>query len=123
MALQGSYDFKGITLSDAYLQVCSVCYHSQPTMNRELETDAVYDEDGNILTEPVYKNIWTKSSGIDCTVKVFKDKETRDAKPNGEITQFSFSFNGSLAASAKNHVKQAYVALKENEKYKDYTNV
>jgi hypothetical protein len=52
---------------------------------------------------------------------VFKDQETRDLDPNGQIMSFSFNFDGSLTASAKNHVKQAYQALKAEEKYKDYT--
>jgi hypothetical protein len=123
MAIKGSYDFKGITISDAYLQVSSVCYHSHSSVSKELETDAVYDEDGNILAEPVYKDVWTKHSGSNCEVMVFKDQETRDLDPNGQIMSFSFNFDGSLTASAKNHVKQAYQALKAEEKYKDYTDV
>ena len=78
MAIKGSNDFKGITLSDAYLQVSSVCYQSHSSISKELETDAVYDEDGNIQAEPVYKDVWTKRSGSNCEVKVFKDQEARD---------------------------------------------
>ena len=123
MALKGAYNFKGIALSDAYLQASSLnCnFHSSSVQN--LKTAAVYESDGSIKTEAVYDTVWTKEPNTNVSVKVFKDKATRDADPTSQLTEFGFKFTGSLADSAKNHIKQAYVALKADDKYKDYTDV
>jgi len=123
MALQGLYNFKGVEISEAYLQVSNLnCnfYHDGKT---KLKTAATYNEDGSVKTADVYEMEWTKNENTHVAVKVFKDKATRDADPTGNVTEFSFNFIGSLAASAKNHVKQAYEALKADDKYKDYTDV
>ena len=120
MALKGSYDFKGITISDAYLQVGSVNCYLNSHSTQELKTAAVYNSDGTLKTEAVYEEVWKKQPNCSCQIKVFKDKATRDASPNNQITEFGFSFPGSFVDSAKNHVKQAYVALKADDKYKDY---
>jgi len=123
MGLKGAYNFKGIELSDAYLQIISInCnYHSLPSKN--LKSAAVYNSDGSLKTEAVYETIWAKSPNSNFNVRVFKDKATRDANPNSQLTEFAFNFTGSVADSAKNHIKQAYVALKADDKYKDYTDV
>ena len=123
MGLKGAYNFKGIALSDAYLQASGLnCnFHSSSLQN--LKTAAVYNSDGSLKTEAVYETVWTKESSTSVSVKVFKDKAARDADPDSQLTEFGFSFGGSLADSAKNHVKQAYVALKADDKYKDYTDV
>ena len=123
MGLKGKYNFKGIELSDAYLQIISInCnYHSIPSQN--LKTSAVYNSDGSLKTEEVYEKTWEKSPNSSVNIKVFKDKATRDANPDSQLTELGFSFTGSLADSAKNHIKQAYVALKADDKYKDYTDV
>lgn len=120
MALKGSYDFKGITISDAYLQVGSINCYLNSNSKQELKTAAVYNSDGSLKTEAVYEDVWEKAPSTSCMVKVFKDKATRDASPINYITEFSFGFPGSFVDSAKNHVKQAYVALKADDKYKDY---
>ena len=96
-------------------------YYSNSSQN--LKTAAVYNSDGSLKTEAVYETIWAKMPRSNASVKVFKDKATRDANPNSQLTEFGFDFTGSLADSAKNHVKQAYVALKADDKYKDYTDV
>ena len=123
MGLKGNYNFKGIELSDAYLQVGSIncTFHSSST--QVLKTSATYNEDGSQKTAAVYDTVWTKSPSSQVNVKVFKDKATRDANPNSQLTEFGFAFTGSLTSSAKNHVKQAYVALKADDKYKNYTDV
>ena len=123
MGLKGLYNFKGIELSDAYLQISSIScnYHSIPSQN--LKSAAVYNSDGSLKTEAVYETIWTKSPNSNVGVKLFKDKATRDANPDSQLTEFVFNFTESVADSAKNHVKQAYVALKADDKYKDYTDV
>lgn len=123
MGLKGAYNFKGIALSDAYLQVGSINCTYYSTSSQNLKTAAVYNSDGSLKTEAVYETVWTKSPSSNVSVKVFKDKATRDADPNSQLTEFSFIFTGSVADSAKNHVKQAYVALKADDKYKDYTDV
>jgi hypothetical protein len=123
MGLKGSYDFKGITISDAYLQVTSVSCDISSQSKEELKDEAVYNSDGTIKTEAVYQTTWTKQPYFSYKVKVFKDKELRDENPNGSLTEFSSSFVGSLAATAKNPVKQAYEALKLKDEYKDYTDV
>ncbi len=124
MGLQGSYNFKGITLSEAYLQVSSVNIHFAANSARELKTAAVYNSDGSVKTEAVYETTWAKTANNSYTVKVFKDKASKDAGPaQNELDTFQMNFEASLADSAKNHVKQAYVALKADDKYKDYTDV
>jgi len=123
MGLKGAYNFKGIALSDAYLQVGNINCSYNSSSSQNLKTAAVYNPDGSLKTEAVYETIWTKSPNSNVGVKVFKDKAARDANPNSQLTEFGFGFTASVADSAKNHVKQAYVALKADDKYKDYTDV
>ena len=120
MALQGKYTWKGIDLDEAYIVVKDVNASSNYTTITKLKTEAEYNDDGTIKTEAVYEEVWKKEPNCSCQIKVFKDKATRDASPNDQITEFGFSFPGSFVDSAKNHVKQAYVALKADDKYKDY---
>jgi len=123
MGLKGAYNFKGIALSDAYLQVGSVNCNYYSSSSQNLKTAAVYNSDGSLKTEAVYETIWAKAPASNASVKVFKDKATRDADPNSQLTEFSFNFTDSVADSAKNHVNQAYVALKAQEAYENYTDV
>ena len=123
MGLQGNYNFKGIDLSEAYLQVGNINCNLYSSSSQDLKIPAVYNSDGTIKTEAVYETTWKKSPSSNASVRVFKDKETRDANPNSQITEFAFAFTSSLAATAKNHVKQAYEALKLKDEYKDYTDV
>ena len=124
MALQVSYNFKGITISEAYLQVASINTNFDGAASNELKTAAVYNADGSVKTEAVYEITWTKTSHNSCSVKVFKDKASKDAGPTqNHLESFQINFEASLADSAKNHVKQAYIALKAEDKYKDYTDV
>jgi hypothetical protein len=58
--------------------------------------------------------------GIEVTdANVYKDKAARDANPNSHICSVSGSFDMDLKDSAKNPVKQAYVAAKAMDLYKD----
>tara|TARA_R110001606_G_scaffold278703_1_gene427187 strand:- start:403 stop:774 length:372 start_codon:yes stop_codon:yes gene_type:complete len=123
MGLQGSYNFKGIALSDAYLQVGGVKCDYESNSSQSVKTPPVYNSDGSIETDAVYETVWLKAPTSSVRVKVFKDKAIRDANPYSQLTEFVFTFNGSVAASAKNHVKQAYIALKEEDKYKEFTDV
>ena len=123
MGLKGAYNFKGIALTDAYLQVSNINCNYYYTSSQNLKTAAVYNSDGSLKTEAVYEDVWVKTPSSHASVKVFKDQATRNADPNSQLTEFSFIFTESTADTAKNHVKQAYVALKADDKYKDYTNV
>lgn len=123
MAIQGSHIFKGITLSDAYLQVTSFDYTLHSQKETSIKTPAVLEADGKVKTEAVYETKWVKKPNSQCLVRVFKDKAARDADANGHITDFIFSFELKTTASAKNPIKQAYEALKVVEDYKDYTDV
>ena len=86
MALKGSYDFKGITISDAYLQVVSVACNVINDSKEEVKDAAVYNSDGTLKTEAVYETTWTKIPYFSYSVKVFKDKELKDKNPNEYIT-------------------------------------
>ena len=123
MGLKGAYNFKGIALSDAYLRVSSLNCHFESSSKQQVKTAAVYESDGSLKTAAVFETIWTKEPHSTISVKVFKDKAARDSAPDDQLTEFQFGFVGSLTDSAKNHVKQAYVALKADDKYKDYTDV
>tara|TARA_R100001463_G_scaffold127324_1_gene185371 strand:+ start:270 stop:644 length:375 start_codon:yes stop_codon:yes gene_type:complete len=124
MALQGMYTWKGIELSDAYLQITNFTYALHSQFETSVKTPAVMEEDGvTIKTEAVYESKWVKKPFSECVVKVFKDKSARDADPNGHVSDFRFNLELKLTASAKNPIKQAYEALKVVDKYKDYTDV
>lgn len=123
MALQGTYDYKGLTVASAYLQVTSFHYELNQAKESVLKTQPVLDEDGTILEHATFEDQWIKSKDATCFVRVFKDKESREENPHAFIEAFDFSFEVSLAATAKNHLKQAYAALKKIDAYKDYTDV
>ena len=123
MALQGAYDFKGITLSEAYLYVSHFTYNVSCIKESVIKTAAVLFEDGSVKTEAVYELQWVKKPYSNISVQVFKDKATKDADPNNNFTSFGFDFAGEVTDVSKNHIKQAYVALKADDKYKDYTDV
>ena len=124
MALKGSYDFKGINISEAYLQVCSFNYFLDHSYESSVKTPAVMEADGlTIKTEAVYESNWVKKPKTECLIKVFKDKAKRDLEPFSSIEDFVFKLTLSIADSAKNPIKQAYTALKADDRFKDYTDV
>ena len=125
MALKGSYVYKGITLSDAYVKVTNVGYSSDEYTNNQLKTAAVYNSDGSIKTEAVYEDVIVKRTQGNYTAKVWKDKAHRDTagKYSDDFASVSGSFVMGIGASAKNPVVQAYVAMKAEDKWKDYTDV
>ena len=123
MAIQGSYDFKGITLSDSYIKITNTSY-SQDIRSEDYEkTAAVYNSDGTIKTPAVTDTRFVVSNLGSCTALVFKNKATRDADPHNYITTINFSYPVVVAASGKNPVKQAYDYIKTTDAYKDYTDV
>jgi len=124
MGLKGAYNFKGIELSDAYLQVTNFTYALNSSLNTVITTPVVMEADGvTIKTEAVYSGVWVKQQISECVVKVFKDKATRDANPNSNIEEFNFKLQLSIASGAVNPIEQAYVALKADSRYEDYTDV
>jgi len=125
MALKGSYVYKGITLSDAYVKVTNVSYSTNEYTSNQLKTAAVYNSDGSIKTEPVYEDAIVKQNQGNYTAKIWKDKAHRDAagKYNDDFASVSGSFVMGVGATAKNPVVQAYTAMKAEDTWKDYTDV
>ncbi len=125
MALKGSYVYKGITLSDAYVKVTNVGYSTNEHVNNQLKTAAVYNSDGSIKTEAVYEDVIVKQTQGNYTAKVWKDKAHRDTagKYGDNFEQVSGSFVMGVGATAKNPVIQAYTAMKAEDAWKDYTDV
>jgi hypothetical protein len=124
MAIQGSHTFKGIVLSDAYLQITSFDYMLHSQLETSVKTPAVMEEDGvTIKIEAIYETKWVKKPNSQCLVRVFKDKAARDEDANGHVSDFVFNFDLKINTSAKNPVIQGYEALKAIDAYKDYTDV
>jgi hypothetical protein len=125
MALKGSYNYKGITVSDAYVKVTNVSYSTNEYTKNQSKTAAVYNSDGSVKTEAVYEDVVVKTTPGNYTAKIWKDKAVRDAvgKYNDDFDTVSGSFTMSIVANAKNPVIQAYTAMKAEDAWKDYTDV
>ena len=125
MALKGSYDFKGLTISDAYVKIISVNYSTVETTTEQVKDAAVYNPDGSLKTEQTFEKVAKKTHYADYSAKIWKDKAVRDAagKYNEHLTSVNGQFQMSLVASAKNPLIQAYTAMKAEDKWKDYTDV
>jgi hypothetical protein len=119
MALKGSYDYKGITVSDAYVKITSVNWNCQSNSENYVKTAAVYNSDGSVKTPQVDDTRWVQTTVGNWHANVYKDKAARDANPNNQICSVSGSFDMDIKDSAKNPVKQAYVAAKTVDTYKD----
>ena len=123
MALQGSYNFKGIDISEAYVKI----YHvNWDTYSREETTEtspATYNEDGTIKKEAVFTTSWVDNSNCNYSARVYKDAAERESNPNNWIDTFSGSFEMAVNSTAKNSLKQAYEALKTLDAYSDCTDV
>ena len=124
MALQGSFTYKGIDISSAYLVVSYLNYSKSPQSSENEVTAAVYsEEDGTLVTPAVYETLWSDVLSINCDVKVYKDSAAKTANPNEFITTLHFSFTPSIAADADNFVAQAYNHINSLDDYSDYTDV
>ena len=53
MALKGSYDYKGITVSDAYVKITSVNWSCNSNSENYVKPAAVYNSDGTVKTPQV----------------------------------------------------------------------
>ena len=119
MALKGSYDYKGITVSDAYVKITSVNWSCGSNSEQYVKTAAVYNSDGTVKTPEVRDTRWVQTTAGHWQGYVYKDKAARDANPQNQICRVSGTFDMDLKDSAKNPVKQAYVAAKAMDLYKD----
>ena len=119
MALKGSYDYKGITVSDAYVKISSVNWSCNSSSENYVKTAAVFNSDGTVKTPQVDDTRWVQTTVGNWHANVYKDKAARDANPNNHICSVSGSFDMDLKDSAKNPVKQAYIAAKTVATYKD----
>jgi len=123
MALKGKYNFKGIEINEAYIKVDNVNYSTMYDLKTTEKTAAVYNSDGSVKTAAVMEENWTEKSPANYSCKIYKDKAQRDSNPNNWLTEIYGQFEISKGSSAKNPVIQAYVALKADDKYKDYADV
>ena len=119
MALKGKYDYKGIEVADAYVKISSVNWSCNNNSENYVKTAAVYNSDGTIKTPEVQSTRWVQNTVGNWHANVYKDKAASDANPNSQICSISGNFDMDLKDSAKNPVKQAYVAAKAIDLYKD----
>ena len=123
MALKGAYNYKGIAISDAYVKINNVSYSCNSNSVTTEKTPAVYNSDGTVKTEKVMETNWVETANSNYSASVYKDKAARDADPYSSITNISGSITMSVAASGKNPLNQAYLALKAEDAYTDYTDI
>ena len=119
MALKGAYDYKGIAISDAYIIITNVNWSCNSNSETYVKTAAKYNEDGTIKSAEVKDTRWVQTTSGNWHANVYKNKAARDANPNQVIDGCGGSFEIDLKDSAKNPVKQAYVAAKTVDTYKD----
>ena len=123
MALQGSYTFKGIVLSEAYVMVSDFQTRKSINSSQNLVSSATYNSDGTIDQEAVYETVYSSVINCNGSVKIYKDAAAKTANPNDSIVSEGFSFTGDVSADADNAVIQAYTHLKTLDKYDGYTDV
>lgn len=123
MALQGDYNFKGISLNEAYIKISRVDYNTTEESQRQLITAATYNEDGSLNEEAVYEDTVVKKHRGTFSAKVYKDKAARDENYDSFLEEIYGSFSVAINSTAKNPVIQAYNALKAQDAYADYTDV
>ena len=123
MALKGSYNYKGIDLSDAYVKITGVTWSTKYVKENYIKKEAVLDNNGSIIEPEVMGIRWVDVTTGSWTAAIHKDKDARDSNPGNSFCTVFGNFDMDLKATAKNPVKQAYVYLKSTEAYKDYTDV
>ena len=119
MALKGKYDYKGIEVANAYVKISNVNWSCNSNSENYVKTAAVYNSDGTVKTPEVRADKWVQTNIGNWHANVYKDKAARDANPHDHICSISGSFDVDLKDTAKNPVKQAYVAAKAMALYKD----
>lgn len=123
MALQGSYTFKGIVLSEAYVMVSEVQTAKSINSTQNLVSAATYNSDGTIDQEAVYETVYTSVINCQGSVKIYKDAASKASNPHEVILAEGFNFTGDVSTDADNAIKQAYTHLKTLDKYEGYTDV
>jgi len=123
MALQGSYTFKGIVLSEAYLMVSDVQTTKSFNSTQNLVSSATYNSDGTIDQQAVYEKVYGSTVHCSGSIKIYKDNAAKTSNPEEYIGSDYFSFTGDVGADADNVVTQAYTHLKTLDKYDGYTDV
>lgn len=123
MALQGSYNFKGIDISEAYVKINSINWNTNSREETTETSPITYNEDGTIKKEAVFTTSWVDYSNCNYSARVYKDATERESNPNNWIDSINGSFVMAVNSTAKNSVKQAYEALKTLDAYSDYTDV
>ena len=119
MALKGAYDYKGIAISDAYIKITNVNWSCNSNSETYVKTAAKYNEDGTVKSAEVTDTRWVQTTSGNWHANVYKNKAARDANPQQTIDSCGGSFEMDLKDAAKNPVKQAYVAAKTVDTYKD----
>ena len=119
MALEGKFIWKGIEIPDAYILVqhanCTVVWN----ISQVVKDEAVLNEDGTVKTPATYEEKIEKVLNGNYTAYVYKDKASKEAKPNDYVQAIYGVYIPKHTASAKNDVAQAYAALKATDACKD----
>ena len=121
MALKGAYNYKGIAISDAYVKITNVNWSCNSNSETYVKTAGKYNEDGTVKTAEVTDTRWVQTTSGNWHGNIYKDKAARDANPHNVIDSVGGNFVIDLKDSAKNPVKQAYVAAKTVDTCKDMT--
>ena len=105
MALKGTITYKGIAVADTHAVIIRASQDSYYSINQE---------DNSVI----------KTLSAYALVRFYKDKATYDADYNNNYDQKEIQFVPSVANGANlNIIKQAYVAMKAMDAYKDMTDV
>lgn len=123
MALQGSYTFKGIVLSEAYCAISDLNYSKKHNQSQNLVSEKTYNSDGSIDQEAVFESVYSSYISSFFTINIYKDASSKSSNPNLIIDSKSFSFTPSIADGADNFIAQAYAHLKTLDEFDGYTDV
>ena len=119
MALKGAYNYKGIAVSDAYVKITNVNWSCNSNSETYVKTAGKYNEDGTVKSAEVTDTRWVQTTSGNWHGNIYKDKAARDANPHNVIDSVGGNFVIDLKDSAKNPVKQAYIAAKTVDTCKD----
>lgn len=123
MALQGSYTYKGIDISEAYLVVSHLDYNKNYKSSQNITTEAVYAEDGSLVTPAEYETVWTTTLTSVFQLNIYKDAASKSSNPTQFVDSLNFKCTISIADDADNFVAQAYTYLKTLDQFNGYTDV
>jgi len=105
MALKGTITYKGIAVADTHAVIMRANQDCNYSINQE---------DNSVV----------KTLSAHALVRFYKDKATYEAGAQNYYNQLEINFVPSVANGANlNIIKQAYVAMKAMDAYKDMTDV